>query len=139
MTAAVPVTNGLFGAREDGTPFLFAGYCSDCARYHFPATVNCPYCSAEGCATRELGGSGTLCLFTSVINRPPGYLGEVPFGFGVVELPEGLRLIARLSEADVGRLHFGMPVRLTVVPLHVDEDGRQVTTYAFAPVASEAR
>ena len=31
---------------------------------------------------------------------PPGYLGEVPFGFGVVELDEGLRVLGRLTESD---------------------------------------
>ena len=60
-------------------------------RVHFPAAPDCPYCSAEGCDERELSERGTLCLFTMVVNRPPGYGGEVPFGFGVVELPEGLR------------------------------------------------
>jgi len=61
----------------------------------------------------------------------------VPFGFGVVELPEGLRIISRLTEADPDRLCLGMAVRLAIVPLHVDADGRQVMTYAFAP--AEAR
>ena len=57
----------------------------------------------------------------------------VPFGFGVVELPEGLRLITRLTETDPARLAFDMPMRLTIVPLHVDADGREIVTYAFAP------
>ena len=71
-------------------------------------------------------------------NRPPGYAGEVPFGFGVVELPEGLRLITRLTEADPAALRFGMAMRLAIVPLHVDEQGREVVTYAYAP-AEDAR
>jgi len=51
----------------------------------------------------------------------------------VVDLPEGLRLITRLTEADPAALRFGMPMKLVIVPLHVDEDGREVMTYAFAP------
>ena len=31
---------------------------------------------------------------------PPGYQGEVPYGIGVVELPEGVRVITRLTESD---------------------------------------
>ena len=38
---------------------------------------------------------------------PPGYTGEVPFGFGVVELPEGLRVITRLTESRPGKAPFG--------------------------------
>ena len=132
---SVPVNAGLFELAPDGTGNLLGGFCGACGRVHFPPTANCPYCSADGCQVRPLSSDGTLCLFTSVVNRPPGYAGEVPFGFGVVELPEGLRIIARLTETDPDRLAFGMPVRLMFVPLHVDADGRQVITYAFAPSA----
>ena len=132
---AVPVTAGLFELDAEGGGRLLGGACGACGQLHFPATRDCPYCSNEGCTTRALSGEGTLCLFTTVVNRPPGYSGEVPFGFGVVELPEGLRVIARLTETDPERLAFGMPVRLTFVPLHVDAAGRQVITYAFAPQA----
>ena len=134
MTASVPVTAGLFELGADGSGHLLGGWCAACARYHFPATTSCPYCSAEGCETRRLGERATLCLFTTVVNRPPGYSGEVPFGFGVVELPEGLQIIARLTETDAARLAFGAPMRLTFVPLHVDDEGRQVISYAFAPL-----
>jgi uncharacterized protein len=135
MMELVPVTTGLFELAADGRGQLLGGHCGACARMHFPATANCPYCSADTCEARPLSPYGTLCLFTTVVNRPPGYAGDVPFGFGVVELPEGLRVIARLTETDPGRLAFGMRVRLAFVPLHVDGDGRQVMTYAFAPQA----
>ena len=130
---SIPVTDGLFELGTDGGGRLVGGFCAACGRYHFPATADCPYCSAEGCERRQLSEGGTLRLFTTVVNRPPGYSGEVPFGFGVVELPEGLQIIARLTEADPERLEMGMPMRMAVVPLHVDEQGRQVVSYAFAP------
>lgn len=133
MSDAVAVTDGLFELGADGGGRLLGGYCSACARYHFPASGDCPYCSAQGCERRALSQRGRLCLFTTVVNRPPGYAGDVPFGFGVVELPEGLRVIARLTETAADRLAFDMPVRLAFVPLHVDDQGRQVVTYAFAP------
>jgi uncharacterized OB-fold protein len=51
----------------------------------------------------------------------------------VVELPEGLRVVTRLTEADPGRLHAGQPMRLVLVPVGEDDDGRAVVTYAFSP------
>src|SRR5262245_12107294 len=130
---SIPITEGLFELDAGGGGRLLGGYCSQCARYHFPASGDCPYCSAQGCETRRLSERGTLCLFTTVLNRPPGYSGEVPFDFGVVELPEGLQLITRLTATAAAQLAFGAPVQLAFVPLHVDEAGRQVVTYAFAP------
>jgi uncharacterized OB-fold protein len=126
-----PVHEGLF-TRDDGGRLLGAR-CVACSRWHFPADPDCPYCSGGGCETAALNARGILRLFTGVLNRPPGYLGDVPFGFGVVELPEGLQIISRLTEADPGKLHIGMPVRLAIVPLHIDEQGREVLSYAFAP------
>lgn len=132
----VPVANGLFELSEAGDGRLVGSTCTACTRRHFPATPDCPYCSAEGCEPQPLSTRGTLCLFTTVTNRPPGYQGEVPFGFGVVELPEGLQLITQLTESDPQRLSLGMAMRLRFVTLHVDDDGHEVVTYAFAPDGS---
>ena len=64
---------------------------------------------------------------------PPGYEGEIPFGVGIVELPEGVRVIGRLTEGDPAALRLGQAMELRVVPLHTDADGHDVVTYAFAP------
>ncbi len=60
----------------------------------------------------------------------------MPYGVGVVELPEGVRVIARLTESDPAGLTAGQAMELRVVPLHRDEEGNDVVTYAFAPVPS---
>jgi uncharacterized OB-fold protein len=128
------VTEGLFCDRGDGTARLLGSRCRRCRRYAFPRGEVCPYCSAEECDPAELGPDGSLWLFTSVLRPPPGYRGGVPFGFGIVELDEGLRVVTRLTEPDVSRLERGQAMRLVVDRLHVDEEGRDVVTYAFAPV-----
>ena len=42
-------------------------------------------------------------------------------------------MISRLTESDPGALAEGQPMELRIVPLHRDEDGNDVVTYAFAP------
>jgi uncharacterized protein len=134
----VPIHEGLFTSDAAGDRLL-GSRCPDCSRWQFPVSPDCPYCSGEHCEEQRLSDTATLWLFTGVRNRPPGYLGEVPFGFGVVELPEGLRLITRLTEADPAALRPGMAMRLVIVPLHLDEAGREVVTYAFAPAEDAGR
>ncbi len=134
MPAARPIAPGLFTA-DPAAPRLVAGRCPACARLHFPSSAWCPYCSAAGCDTAEIGATGTLYLFTAVKSAPPGYRGPLPFGFGVVDLPEGLRVVARLTEADTAALRPGMPMRLVVERLFTDDDGTPVLSYAFAPEA----
>jgi len=137
MGETIPVSEGLFVDGPHGAR-LVGGSCAACARLHFPRLATCPYCSADGCEERLLGAEGSLYLYTAVVNRPPGYRGELPFGFGVVELKEGLRVIARLTEANLEMLSAGMPMRLVVTPLHRDDEGRDVVSYAFAPAGAEA-
>jgi uncharacterized OB-fold protein len=50
---------------------------------------------------------------------------------GIVELPEGVRVIGRLTESDPGVLSEGQAMELRVVPLHTDDEGNDVVTYAF--------
>ena len=42
-------------------------------------------------------------------------------------------MVTRLTEADPARLSAGQPMDMVVVPVRVDDDGRRVVTYAFAP------
>ena len=129
-----PVRAGLFDETDAG-PRLIAGLCSGCRRLHFPATESCPYCGGA-CASLAVGPAGTLFLFTTIASRPPGYRGDVPFGFGVVELAEGLRVVTRLTETDAEKLRSGQAMRLVLTPVHADDDGTPVVSYAFAPAGA---
>ncbi len=127
-----PITTGLFVADADG-PRLLAGRCGVCGKPHFPAGSTCPYCAADGCTEIRVGPQARLRLFTTVRTAPPGYRGPVPYGFGVVELAGGLCVITRLTEAGPERLRPGLAMRLVVEPLHTDDDGCPVLSYAFRP------
>jgi uncharacterized OB-fold protein len=136
VSAAVPVQEGLFTDSEP--PRLLGGRCGACGHHHFPAAALCPYCSSPDTEPVPLSAEGRLWAWTAVTHPPPGYLGQVPYGFGVVELPEGLRVVTRLTEADPDKLRAGQPMHLVHDVLHVDDEGRSVVTYAFAPDQSVA-
>jgi uncharacterized OB-fold protein len=126
-----PIAPRLFTDGRDG-PRLVAARCPACERRHFPAAASCPYCGADGCRDDLVGPAARLFLYTAVRSAPPGYRGPLPFGFGVVELPERLRVITRLTETDLARLRPGQPMRLVIDTLFVDEE-TPVLSYAFAP------
>jgi uncharacterized OB-fold protein len=119
-------------------PALLGSRCAACGSTLFPRADACTYCATEDPDPVELSGAGTLWAWTAVTAPPPGYLGEVPFGIGVVELPEGVRVIARLTESDPAALEAGRPMELRIVTLHRDNEGNDVVTYAFAPTPPPA-
>ena len=131
MPGARPIAPGLFTDGADAR--LIAARCAACTRLHFPAGLVCPYCAADGCRETPVGARGHLRLYTAVLTRPPGYRGDVPYGFGVVEVEDGLCVIARLTELRLDRLRPGLPVRLVVGTLFTDDDGQAVLDYAFRP------
>src|SRR4029450_7055440 len=136
MATPRPITNGLSEAPSAAVR-LCAARCAACEHLHFPATPTCPYCGVDRTTPTLVGPAGHLRLFTVVANRPPGYRGPLPYGFGVVELDDtGLEIIARLAETDLARLHPGLPVRLIVEPLFTDDDGTPVLGYAFTPAVT---
>ena len=123
------VVDGLFAADP---PRLLGARCDGCTETSFPRLEQCPYCGSESVQPIELSDHGTLWGWTTVLNAPPGYLGDVPYGFGVVELPEGVRVITRLAVPDESWVH-GQPMQLRVIELGTDADGEIVTTWEFAP------
>jgi uncharacterized OB-fold protein len=57
-----------------------------------------------------------------------------PFGVGLVQLDDVVRVEARLTEHDPAKLRFGMDVELVFVPFFVDDAGTEIVTWAFQPV-----
>jgi uncharacterized protein len=111
-----------------GEQGLVGGQCGGCERRHFPAAEDCPWCGGDDVREVVLSRSGRLWSWTAVTAPPPGYEGPVPFGFGVVELPDdGLRVVTRLTVADPAALRAGQPVVYRVV----DVAGR--SAWSFGP------
>jgi uncharacterized protein len=138
LGATRPLHDGLFREQGDGSIVLIGGYSPSSGRTHFPRLPACPYTGADDVEEVELPTQGTLWGWTAVTARPPGYDGEMPFGFGIVELTDGLRVITRLTESDPGALSFGQPMGLVAETLQTDDDGTAVITYAFSPDTRDA-
>jgi uncharacterized OB-fold protein len=129
MSTVRSVVDGVF---TDDPPALLGARCTVCTNHHFPRLDQCPYCGHESVEPVALSEHGTLWGWTTVENAPPGYLGTVPYGFGVVELPEGLRVITRLA-VPTADWTFGQPMHLRIVELGTGTDGETVRTWEFTP------
>lgn len=140
--SGIPVADGLFTWPAE-QPQLVGARCVQCETVTFPAETNCVRCGAEQMERVLLSRRGFLFTWTTQAYRPksPPYTGPddfTPFAIGYIELPEGIRVEARLTEADPSKLQIGSMMDLCVVPLWEREDGTNVLTFAFAPVGAQA-
>ena len=142
MSEQRPIAPGLFEWPAD-EPRLIGSRCADCGEATFPAQQSCPACSSTSCEEMFLSRRGTLWTWTiQAFPPPPPYAGDpkefVPFGVGYVELPEGVRVESRLTENEADRLRIGMTMELTLENFGRAEDGTELVTFAFRPVAENA-
>jgi uncharacterized protein len=125
----------------DDDPKLIGSRCSDCGATTFPTQALCPKCSGTAMSDLLLPKRGTLVAWTTQGFLPgPPYAGSEtaetfePFGMGLVQLGDVIKVEGRLTESDPEKLRFDMEVELTMRPLYVDDDGDEVLMFAFAPV-----
>ena len=60
-----------------------------------------------------------------------------PYGVGIVQLGDDVRVEGRLTVADPAELRIGMDLELVIVPFRTDDDGTEVMTYAFRPIQGD--
>jgi uncharacterized protein len=124
----------------EADPQLVGSRCAGCDATTFPVQQRCPNCSGADMSDVLLPRRGTLIAWTTQ-GFPPGppykgVTGEdfVPFGVGLVQLEDVIRVEGRLTENDPAKLRFGMEIELTMVPFTTDGEGGEVVTFAFQPV-----
>jgi uncharacterized OB-fold protein len=139
----VAIAEGLFDW-PSAEPHLNGSVCGACEAVTFPVQASCPRCG-EDMSPRPLARTGTIWTWTSQEFPPvaPPYAGPTgrgafqPYFVGYVELPGDLRVESLLVDMGDARPQIGQEVELRVVPLFIDEEGRQRMTFAFTPTGAD--
>jgi uncharacterized protein len=127
-------------------PRLLGGRCTACEAVTFPQQGSCARCGSLDVVTHPLARRGTLWTFTTqgFLPKEPYAGGETaetfqPFGVGIVQLGDEVRVEGRLTEADPAKLRIGMEVQLVIIPFRCEIDGTEVMTFAFEPLEAVER
>jgi uncharacterized OB-fold protein len=134
----VAIREGLFvGPLDDLSKVRLQGSrCKHCGEVTLGESRNCPNCGVGDVEPVALSDRGELWTYTVVRHKPPGdYRGPEPFQpfcVGLVELPDGLRVMSPI-EGEVDSMKIGTPLRLHISVHHLRPSGEEVIGFSFAP------
>ncbi|NOZ61634.1 MAG: Zn-ribbon domain-containing OB-fold protein [Calditrichaeota bacterium] len=108
--------------------------CVQCGHIAFPGRLICPECGSRQFEKITLSGKGKLETFTIIRVAPTGFGDQVPYAVGIVELDEGVRLMAQITDCDPNHLKTGD--RLIAKFRRINEEGKTggiMYGYKFVP------
>jgi len=149
MTAIVPATSDANSPRFDlpetdahsehwwrslGEGTLLLEHCTACGlRYFYPRGM-CPGCWSDAVEWVSTTGRGRVYTYSVVrLNDLPPFAQRVPYVVAMIELDEGVRIMANLGGIDGVDIEIGMPVVLAPRSL----DGRY-SAPEFVPSSDSA-
>lgn len=111
-----------------------AGKCKKCGKILFPQRLICPACGSKEFEIINLSGKGKLLTYTIIRIAPPGFGDMVPYAVGIVELDEGVNLLAQIVDVESSTLKIGD--RVTSQFRRIQEEGNTgmlMYGYKFVP------
>lgn len=133
----LPIKEGLLS----GSLFQLEGLrlsgcrCGACGETSLGKVLICPNCGGDRVREIALSDRGVLWSFTVVRHRPPGnFRGQepfAPFGLGLVELAEGLRVLSPI-DCQITKLEIGLKLRFK--PILLRDTNHDIVAFAFEPI-----
>jgi uncharacterized OB-fold protein len=107
-----PDSAPFWAAASEGT--LALPTCEACGKAHLPPGPVCPFCLSDRIVWKAAAGTGVISTFT-VVHKAwfPAFADRTPYAVVQVELDEGPRLTAGLSDEADGPPAIGQRVSVT--------------------------
>jgi uncharacterized OB-fold protein len=84
---------------------------------------------------QNLSGRGEVYTYSTMYNVPKGFEDQAPYTIAIIQLDEGPRVTAQLTDVNHDQVHIGM--RVEVVTRKLKEEGPEgllIYGYKFRPV-----
>jgi len=116
----IPNRYGLVGTR-----------CGHCNRIFFPPRAICPNCRRVGqLEPYRLSGRGKVYSFTTIYSGPGDLRDQMPYVLAIVELEEGPKVMAQITDCREEEVKIGEKVEL--VFRRIKEEGEEgIIHYGF--------
>lgn len=107
--------------------------CDACGKAVFYLRTVCPFCTSEQLSVVAAEGRGEIYSFTTHFRAAlPSFADDVPYTVVLVDLPEGVRVLADMVECRPEDVRVGMPVEVLF-----DDVTDELTLPRFRPCRQE--
>ncbi len=112
--------------------------CKDCGSKYFPPRKICLKCGSKNLEKYELSEKGRVLSWTVVRYPSEEFSKYSPYVLGLIELDDGTRLVAQISDVSIDEMHIGMRVKMMIRRAFEEgESGIIRYVYKFVPDIKE--
>ncbi|TDN58020.1 Zn-ribbon domain-containing OB-fold protein [Paraburkholderia sp. BL10I2N1] len=88
--------------------------CGSCGRRQFYPRAFCTACLSDSVEWVDCSGRGTIYTYTIChIAGHPSMADKVPYAVAMIDLDEGVRMLAGIVDSDLAQVAIGAPVEVT--------------------------
>ncbi|MBI5035843.1 Zn-ribbon domain-containing OB-fold protein [Candidatus Micrarchaeota archaeon] len=92
---------------------MVGSVCQTCGASYFPQRKVCPKCRRKGkLALQKMPENGRIYAFTEVHSAPRGFENESPYFLAIIELSNGVRVLAQIVDSEKEKVKAGATVEM---------------------------
>jgi len=112
--------------------------CLDCGELSFPPRLVCRKCRSRNSEKYDFIGKGTLFTFTIIYQAPDRFDHIAPYIVALVDLQEGPRITAQLTDVRPENVKIGMSLEMVIRQIYEDgPKGPILYGYKFRPIIKD--
>jgi uncharacterized OB-fold protein len=112
---------------------LEAAKCKQCQKILFPPRLICPACKSRQFDKMILKPEGKVLSYTVIRVAPSQFVDQAPYALAIIELDDGVRIMAQVADCDLEKLAIDMRVAIEFRKIY-DEGESGIICYGYKAV-----
>ena len=111
--------------------YLMGTHCANCKTDYFPGRQICPKCRRNSkLSDKKMPTKGKIFSFTQVHAAPSGFEYETPYDLAIIELENGVKLLAQIVDSTQESIKVGAKVEARFRRIG-DDDHESALAYGY--------
>jgi uncharacterized OB-fold protein len=112
---------------------LEANKCKKCGKIFFPPRLICSNCKSRDFEKIKLSDTGKIVTYTTIRVAPEQFNTQIPYNVAIIELNDGVRLMAQVVDCKPEDMKIGKSVKLVFRKIQ-EEGAAGIICYGYKAV-----